>query len=56
MITINIKENENFETCLRKFKKTCDKLGIISECKSRKFHEKPSTKRKNSKSSKKKKK
>ncbi|BBA85344.1 30S ribosomal protein S21 [endosymbiont of Sipalinus gigas] len=46
MTIIKIENNESFELALRKFKKSCEKAGIISEIKRREFYEKPTTKRK----------
>ncbi|MCM0158277.1 30S ribosomal protein S21 [Candidatus Nardonella dryophthoridicola] len=47
MATIKISENEIFEISLKKFKRLCDKLNIISEIRKREFYEKPSEKKKN---------
>ncbi|WMC18833.1 MAG: 30S ribosomal protein S21 [Enterobacteriaceae bacterium PSpicST2] len=46
MPRIIIKENEPFEVSLRRFKRICEKSGILSELKKREFYEKPTTKRK----------
>ncbi len=43
---IRIRENESFENALRRFKKQCEKTGIISEIRKREHYEKPSVKRK----------
>lgn len=43
---IIVNENEPFEIALRRFKKQCEKAGIISEVRKRQFYEKPSIKRK----------
>jgi len=43
---IVVNENEPFEVALRRFKKQCEKAGIISEVRKRQFYEKPSVKRK----------
>ncbi|BBA84909.1 30S ribosomal protein S21 [endosymbiont of Pachyrhynchus infernalis] len=53
---IKISNNEPFELALRRFKRLCEKSGILSEIKKREFYEKPSTKRKKIKDSLKKKK
>ncbi|CDZ16569.1 30S ribosomal protein S21 [Candidatus Johnevansia muelleri] len=37
---------ESFEFILRKFKRSCEKLGIISEIRRREFYEKPNSVRK----------
>jgi len=41
-----VSENEGFEIALKKFKKQCEKAGILSELKKRQHYEKPSIKRK----------
>ena len=41
-----VSEREPFEIALRRFKKECDKAGIISEVRKRQFYEKPSLRRK----------
>ena len=43
---IVVKDNESFESALRRFKKQCEKAGILSEIRKREFYEKPSIKRK----------
>jgi small subunit ribosomal protein S21 len=43
---IKVKENEPFEIVLKKFKKQCEKAGILSEFRKREHFEKPSIKRK----------
>jgi len=44
--SVNVKESESFETALKKFKKQCEREGILSEIKKREHYEKPSVKRK----------
>jgi len=46
---IKVKENENFDVALRRFKRICEKAGIISIMRRREFYEKPTwvKKRKN---------
>ena len=39
-------DNESFDNALRKFKKQCEKAGILSEMKKRQHYEKPSIQRK----------
>ncbi len=46
MSGIKVGENEPFENALRRFKKQCDKAGILSEIRKRQFFDKPSIKRK----------
>lgn len=43
---VRVRENESFESALRRFKKQCEKAGILSEIKKREHYEKPSVKRK----------
>ena len=43
---IKIKENESFENALKRFKKQCEKTGILSEIRKREHYEKPSIKKK----------
>jgi len=43
---VKIKENESFESALRRFKKHVEKTGILSEIRKREHYEKPSIKRK----------
>lgn len=41
-----VKEDETFENALRRFKRKCEKSGVLSELKKRQHFEKPSEKRK----------
>ncbi|MBW2147061.1 MAG: 30S ribosomal protein S21 [Deltaproteobacteria bacterium] len=43
---VRIRESESFESALKRFKKQCDKAGILSELRKREHYEKPSVKRK----------
>ena len=43
---VKIKENESFENALKRFKKQCEKTGILSEIRKREHFEKPSLKKK----------
>ncbi len=43
---IRVGEAESLENALKKFKKQCDREGIISEVKKREFYDKPSVKKK----------
>lgn len=45
MIIVPIKEGENIEKALKKFKRKFEKTGIIRELRGRKTFEKPSVKR-----------
>jgi small subunit ribosomal protein S21 len=46
MPAVIIREGESFESALKRFKKQCEKTGILSEIKKREHFEKPSVKRK----------
>lgn len=46
MPRVRIREEETFESALRRFKRKCQKAGIISEIKKRQHYEKPSVKKK----------
>ncbi|MCL4321707.1 MAG: 30S ribosomal protein S21 [Deltaproteobacteria bacterium] len=46
MSIVKIKENESFENALRRFKKSCERAGILSEIRKREHYEKPSVKKK----------
>ncbi len=46
MPAIIIRDGESFESALRRFKKQCEKTGILSEVRRREYYEKPSVKRK----------
>ncbi len=46
MSDVKIKENESFENALKRFKKQCEKTGILSEIRKREHFEKPSLKKK----------
>ena len=46
MPSVSVRESSSFELALKRFKKQCDKEGIISEVKKREHYEKPSVKRK----------
>jgi small subunit ribosomal protein S21 len=41
---VKIKEGETFESAMRRFKKQCEKAGILSEIRKREHYEKPSVK------------
>jgi small subunit ribosomal protein S21 len=43
---VKIKENESFESALKRFKKICEKAGIMYELRRREHYEKPSVRRK----------
>jgi len=43
---IKLKENESFEIALKRFKKQCEKAGLMYELRKREHYEKPSVRRK----------
>ncbi len=43
---VKIREGETFEQAMRRFKKQCEKAGIIAELRKREYYEKPSEKKK----------
>ncbi len=47
--SIRVKENEHFDAALRRFKRACEKAGILSELRRREFYEKPTQERKRKK-------
>lgn len=46
MPVVKVREGESFESALRRFKKQCEKAGILSEVRKREHYEKPSVKKK----------
>ena len=46
MAIVRIRDNEAFEQAFRRFKKSCEKAGILSELKKREHFEKPSVRKK----------
>lgn len=46
MPQVKVRENEPFEIALRRFKRTCEKAGVLSEIRRREFYEKPTSIRK----------
>ena len=49
MPVVHIREDESFENALRRFKRKCEKAGVLTELKKRQHFEKPSVKRKRKK-------
>jgi small subunit ribosomal protein S21 len=43
---LRVKDTESYDSALRRFKKQCEKAGILSEVRRREFYEKPSVRRK----------
>ena len=46
MLMIKIRDNEPFEVAMKRFKKQCEKAGILSELKRREYYDKPSVRKK----------
>ena len=45
MPSVRVKENEPFEVALRRFKRSCEKAGVLTETRRREFYEKPTAER-----------
>ena len=43
---VRVKENEPFEFAMRRFKRSCEKAGVLTETRRREYYEKPTTERK----------
>ncbi|PIR20455.1 MAG: 30S ribosomal protein S21 [Deltaproteobacteria bacterium CG11_big_fil_rev_8_21_14_0_20_47_16] len=43
---VRVKDGESVEAAIRRFKKQCEKAGILSELRKREFFEKPSVREK----------
>jgi small subunit ribosomal protein S21 len=46
---VRIRESEHFDAALRRFKRACEKAGILTELRRREFYEKPTQERKRKK-------
>jgi small subunit ribosomal protein S21 len=46
MTTVRVKENEPFEVAMRRFKRSVEKTGLLTELRAREFYEKPTAERK----------
>lgn len=46
MPSVKVRENEPFDIALRRFKRSCEKAGILAEVHRREFYEKPTQVRK----------
>ncbi len=46
MTAVRVRENESIESAIRRFKKLCEKAGILAELRKREHYEKPSVKKK----------
>ena len=49
MPIVQVRENEPFDVALRRFKRSCEKAGVLSEVRRREFFEKPTWERKRKK-------
>ena len=47
--SVKIRENEHFDAALRRFKRACEKAGILSDLRRREYYEKPTQERKRKK-------
>jgi len=43
---VKVKENEPFDVALRRFKRSCEKAGVLAEVRRREYYEKPTAIRK----------
>ena len=46
MPIVRVREGEPFEVALRRFKRTCEKAGVLTEIRRREYYEKPTEIRK----------
>ena len=46
MPVVRLKDNEPFESGMRRFKRTIEKIGLLTELRAREFYEKPTAERK----------
>lgn len=46
MPSVKVRENEPFDIALRRFKRSCEKAGVLAEVHRREFYEKPTQVRK----------
>ncbi|THB65051.1 MAG: 30S ribosomal protein S21 [Gammaproteobacteria bacterium] len=49
MPIVKVRDNEPFDVALRRFKRACEKAGVLSEVRRREFYEKPTIERKRKK-------
>jgi small subunit ribosomal protein S21 len=47
--SVRIRDNEHFDAALRRFKRACEKAGILTELRRRECYEKPTQERKRKK-------
>jgi len=46
MPSVKVRDNEPFDVALRRFKRSCEKAGILAEIRRREYYEKPTSMRK----------
>ncbi len=46
---VRVRENEYFDAALRRFKRACEKAGVLTELRRREYYEKPTQERKRKK-------
>jgi len=46
MPSVKVRNNEPFEYALRRFKRSCEKAGVLAETRRREYYEKPTQERK----------
>ena len=46
MPNVRVRDSEPFEIAVRRFKRTCEKAGVVAEVRAREFYEKPTAIRK----------
>ncbi len=46
MTTVRVKENEPFEVAMRRFKRSVEKTGVLTDLRAREYYEKPTAERK----------
>ncbi|MFH1715400.1 MAG: 30S ribosomal protein S21 [Elusimicrobiota bacterium] len=46
MTVVKVRDNESIDEALRRFKRECEKAGVMQEIKKREFYESPSVRRK----------
>lgn len=49
MPAVKVKENEPFDIALRRFKRSCERAGVLAEVRKREYFEKPTQERKRKK-------
>ena len=49
MPVVKVRENEPFDVALRRFKRSCEKAGVLADVRKREFYEKPTQERKRKK-------